>query len=113
MHALVAEKDPEALEVLARVGVSLDRLTSVLPAIPKTAVDTRNREIPFGDELTIALAVARNEREASYQGRLSGAHLILGLLQAGGAASRVLADVGVSVENVRVVASERSTWRVI
>lgn len=59
-------------------------------------------EVPLSDECKAALALAQQEAELSSPGRVTPAHLLLGLLrQEGTLAARVLRENGVTLGTVR------------
>src|SRR5258706_14834476 len=58
LHALTDENDPILREPLAPLDVPSDRVRSLLPPIPRTTGDPRDREIPFSEAMKQVLTLA-------------------------------------------------------
>lgn len=100
------------VRLLVPSGVSMERLRadletaapSVEPRQP-TSVD-----MPLAPRAKKALVSAEAERRRSSSERLTPAHLLAGVLQAGGPAARVLTMHGVTLDAVRRVLERSSDF---
>jgi ATP-dependent Clp protease ATP-binding subunit ClpA len=106
---MLGDKSGSGCEILVELGVDPSKLSSdVEAAVEKVMRLEQFWQLPFTEEAKRVLFLTMEETARLNQREIRTKHLLLGLLsEAKSAAAQALAESGVTLERVRVLAADR------